>query len=241
MGGIKEFLKHEASGGILLMVATIVALLCQNTFLSDFYNEFLKTKFTVSFGEYGLSKPLILWVNDGLMAVFFFLIGLELKREKIEGQLRHFSQILLPSFAALGGVIAPAVIFSIINWGDSAAMKGWAIPTATDIAFAVGVMALLGKKIPASLKIFVLTLAIMDDLCAILIIAVFYSSAINIIYLGGAAACVAIMLVMSRFGVDKKLPFIIVAIVLWVMVLNSGIHATIAGVLAGFCIPLKTR
>ena len=239
---IKKILSSESSAGVILLLSAVFAIVAQNVgFLSKYYETFLHLSFTIGVGSAKLDKSMHFLVNDVLMAIFFFAIGLELKREKIEGQLRHFSQILLPSFAALGGVIAPAVIFSIINWGDSAAMKGWAIPTATDIAFAVGVMALLGKKIPASLKIFVLTLAIMDDLCAILIIAVFYSSAINIIYLGGAAACVAIMLVMSRFGVDKKLPFIIVAMVLWVMVLNSGIHATIAGVLAGFCIPLKTR
>ena len=192
-------------------------------------------------GKLKLDEDMHFWINDFLMAIFFFAIGLELKREKIEGQLRHFSQILLPSFAALGGVMAPAIIFTVLNWGDSEALKGWAIPTATDIAFAVGVMALLGKRIPASLKIFVLTLAIMDDLCAILIIALFYSSTLNLTYLIGAGICVIIMFVMNKMKVDKKLLFVIVALILWVMVLNSGIHATIAGVVAGFCIPLQTR
>ena len=239
---IKKILSSESSAGVILLLSAVLAIVAQNVeFLSKYYEAFLHLSFTIGVGSAKLDESMHFLVNDVLMAIFFFAIGLELKREKIEGQLRHFSQILLPSFAALGGVMMPAIIFSIINWGDAVAMKGWAIPTATDIAFAVGVMALLGKKIPASLKIFVLTLAIMDDLCAILIIALFYSSTINAIYLGGAAACVAIMLAMSRLGVDKKLPFIIVAVVLWVMVLNSGIHATIAGVLAGFCIPLKTR
>ncbi|WP_298787176.1 Na+/H+ antiporter NhaA, partial [uncultured Campylobacter sp.] len=173
---IKKILSSESSAGVILLLSAVFAILAQNVdFLSKYYEAFLHLSFTIGVGSAKLDESMHFLVNDVLMAIFFFAIGLELKREKIEGQLRHFSQILLPSFAALGGVMMPAIIFSIINWGDAVAMKGWAIPTATDIAFAVGVMALLGKKIPASLKIFVLTLAIMDDLCAILIIALFYS------------------------------------------------------------------
>ena len=239
---IKRILESESSAGMILLISAVFALIFQNVgALQGIYHHFLHLPMVIGVGSYKLEEPMHFWVNDALMAIFFFAIGLELKREKIEGQLRHFSQIFLPSFAALGGVMFPAIIFSIINWGDSFAMRGWAIPTATDIAFAVGVMALLGKRIPTSLKIFVLTLAIMDDLCAILIIALFYSSTLNFVYLGLAFACIVGMLFMSRIGVDKKLPFILMAILLWIFVLNSGIHATIAGVIAGFCIPIKTK
>ena len=239
---IRRILESESSAGVILLTAAVFALIFQNVgALQHLYHDFLHLPIEIGIGKYKLEEPMHFWVNDVLMAIFFFAIGLELKREKIEGQLRHFSQIFLSSFAALGGVMFPAIIFAIINWGDSFAMRGWAIPTATDIAFAVGVMALLGKRIPTSLKIFVLTLAIMDDLCAILIIALFYSSTLNFVYLGLAFACVVGMLFMNKIGVDKKLPFILMAILLWIFVLNSGIHATIAGVIAGFCIPIKTK
>ena len=239
---IKRILESESSAGMILLISAVFALIFQNVgALQGIYHHFLHLPMVIGVGSYKLEEPMHFWVNDALMAIFFFAIGLELKREKIEGQLRHFSQIFLPSFAALGGVMFPAIIFTIINWGDEFAMRGWAIPTATDIAFAVGVMALLGKRIPTSLKIFVLTLAIMDDLCAILIIALFYSTTLNFSYLGLAFACVVIMFFMNKIGVDKKLPFILMAILLWIFVLNSGIHATIAGVIAGFCIPIKTK
>ncbi|MBQ7271630.1 MAG: Na+/H+ antiporter NhaA [Campylobacter sp.] len=239
---IRRILESESSAGMILLTAAVLALIFQNVgVLQGIYHHFLHLPVEIGIGSYKLEEPMHFWVNDVLMAIFFFAIGLELKREKIEGQLRHFSQIFLPSFAALGGVMFPAIIFTIINWGDEFAMRGWAIPTATDIAFAVGVMALLGKRIPTSLKIFVLTLAIMDDLCAILIIALFYSSTLNFVYLGLAFACVVGMFFMNKIGVDKKLPFILMAILLWIFVLNSGIHATIAGVIAGFCIPIKTK
>lgn len=239
---IRKILENESSAGIILLMSAVFALIFQNIeALRGFYSDFLHTHAVIGIGKYKLDKDMHFWINDALMAIFFFAIGLELKREKLEGQLRHFSQIFLPSFAAVGGVIFPAVIFAIINWGEEFAMRGWAIPTATDIAFAVGVMALLGKRIPTSLKIFVLTLAIMDDLCAILIIALFYSSTLKITYLGLAFIVLVIMISLSRVGFDKKLPFVLLSILLWVFVLNSGIHATIAGVLAGFCIPIKTR
>jgi len=241
MGGIKEFLKHEASGGILLMIATIAALLCQNTFLSDFYNEFLKTKFTVSFGEYGLSKPLILWVNDGLMAVFFFLIGLELKREVLEGELKNPSQIALPAIGAAGGLIVPAVIFYLFTKHDSFALGGWAIPTATDIAFALGILSLLGPRVPTSLKIFLMTLAIVDDLCAIVIIALFYTSELSTQMLAVASVCLAALFALNRLGVKSKAAYLIVGAVMWVAVLKSGVHATLAGVVAAFFIPLSFK
>lgn len=238
---LKRILENETTAGIFLLLAAALALIFQNTqSLSHIYEAFLHVHFTLGVAGHTLDEPLHFWINDALMAIFFFMIGLELKREILEGQLKDFRQILLPSFAAVGGVIFPAIIFALINIGDSFALKGWAIPTATDIAFAVGILALIGKRLPISLKIFVLTLAIMDDLCAILIIALFYSSSLNFVFLGLAGVCTAILVFFSKIGVSKKLPYIIVSIILWIFVLNSGIHATIAGVIAGFCIPLYT-
>ncbi|CAD7289029.1 Na+/H+ antiporter NhaA [Campylobacter suis] len=241
MTNIREFLKHEASGGILLMIATIIALVCQNTFLSDFYNEFLKTKFTISFGDFGLSKPLILWVNDGLMAIFFFLVGLELKREVCEGELRNPSQIALPAIGALGGVVIPAAIFYIFTKHDSFAASGWAIPTATDIAFALGILSLLGSRVPTTLKIFLMTLAIIDDLCAIIIIALFYTSELSVLSLGIGAICIVALFVINRMGVKSKAAYLLIGIIMWVAVLKSGVHATLAGVVAAFFIPLSFK
>ncbi|MGH1601076.1 Na+/H+ antiporter NhaA [Campylobacter majalis] len=241
MSSVKEFLKHEASGGILLMIATIIALVCQNTLLSEFYDSFLKTKFTVSLGEYALSKPLILWINDGLMAVFFFLIGLELKREVLEGELRNPSQIALPAIAGLGGIVIPAVIFYLFTKSDSFALSGWAIPTATDIAFALGILSLLGSRVPTSLKIFLMTLAIIDDLCAIIIIALFYTSDLSIFSLGIGGVCIAVLFALNRLGVRSKAAYLIVGLVFWTAVLKSGVHATLAGVITAFFIPLAIK
>ncbi|CAD7288362.1 Na(+)/H(+) antiporter NhaA [Campylobacter majalis] len=241
MSSVKEFLKHEASGGILLMIATIIALVCQNTLLSEFYDSFLKTKFTVALGEYALSKPLILWINDGLMAVFFFLIGLELKREVLEGELRNPSQIALPAIAGLGGIVVPAVIFYLFTKSDSFALSGWAIPTATDIAFALGILSLLGSRVPTSLKIFLMTLAIIDDLCAIIIIALFYTSDLSIFSLGIGGACIAVLFALNRLGVRSKAAYLIVGLVFWTAVLKSGVHATLAGVITAFFIPLAIK
>lgn len=238
---IKKILDNESTAGIFLLAAAVFALIFSNVgFLHDIYRHFLELPIVIGVSDYKLDKPLEFWVNDALMAIFFFSIGLELKRERIEGQLRHFSQVFLPSFAAIGGVIFPAVIFAVINFSDSHALRGWAIPTATDIAFAVGVMALLGRRIPTSLKIFVLTLAIMDDLCAIVIIALFYSTALNFTYLGLAFVCFLVLLVMCKLKIPQKIPFVIMSILLWIFVLHSGIHATIADVAAGFCIPINT-
>ncbi|CZE46422.1 Na+/H+ antiporter NhaA [Campylobacter geochelonis] len=239
---LKKIIAIESSAGILLLLSAVFALIFQNlSFLSGIYNWFLHLHITIGFGSVKLDEPLHFWVNDALMAIFFFLIGLELKREMVEGQLKHFSQVFLPSFAAVGGVLFPAIIFAAINWGDPEAIRGWAIPTATDIAFAVGVLALLGRRVPSSLKIFVLTLAIMDDLCAIIIIALFYSSTLNLTFLALAALVVVLLIIINRLGVSTQIPYVILSLILWVFVLNSGIHATIAGVVAGFTIPLYTK
>lgn len=236
---IKTFVKHESFGGVLLIIATILALVFQNGILSHFYQEILRSEFSVGFREFTLAKPLILWVNDGLMAVFFFVVGLELKREIVEGELSNPRQIALPIIGALGGVICPALIFWGFNYSDEFAIRGWAIPTATDIAFALGVLMLLGKRVPSSLKIFLLTLAIIDDLCAIVIIALFYTTELSTTSLGISFICLIILFVLNRLKVNKKSIFLLFTLILWFSVLKSGVHATIAGVLAAFFIPMR--
>ncbi|WP_086252255.1 Na+/H+ antiporter NhaA [Campylobacter devanensis] len=236
---IKTFVKHESFSGVLLIIATILALVFQNGILSHFYQEILRSEFSVGFREFTLAKPLILWVNDGLMAVFFFVVGLELKREIVEGELSNPRQIALPIIGALGGVICPALIFWGFNYSDEFAIRGWAIPTATDIAFALGVLMLLGNRVPSSLKIFLLTLAIIDDLCAIVIIALFYTTELSTTSLGISFICLIILFILNRLKVNKKSIFLLFTLILWFSVLKSGVHATIAGVLAAFFIPMR--
>lgn len=232
------FMKKESSAGLVLIAVTILALILQNSFLTDFYTHFLHTPLQISFGNFGIAKPLILWVNDGLMAIFFFLIGLEVKREVIEGELSTKAQVMLPIIAALGGMIVPALIFSFFNFGDDFAMNGWAIPTATDIAFALGILSLLGNRVPVSLKIFLMALAIIDDLGAIVIIALFYTNTLSFLSIIIASICLGILIAMNKLGVATKSAYILVGIILWTSVLKSGVHATIAGVLLAFTIPL---
>ncbi|WP_234697085.1 Na+/H+ antiporter NhaA [Nitrosophilus alvini] len=238
---IEEFIKKESSSGILLIIVTILALILQNSALSDMYSAFLHTHVEIRFGDFQIAKPLLLWVNDGLMAIFFFLIGLEVKREITEGHLSSVNQITLPGVAALGGMVIPALVFIAFNQGESFAMKGWAIPTATDIAFALGILSLLGKRVPLSLKIFLMALAIMDDLGAIIIIALFYTSDLSTTSIIVASICLIILFIMNKRGVSKKAAYIIVGVVLWVSVLKSGVHATLAGVALAFFIPLKSK
>ena len=235
---IETFLKRESSAGIILIFITIIALLLQNSGLSGLYSTFLHTHVEIRFGNLQIAKPLLLWVNDGLMAIFFFLIGLEVKREFLEGQLSSLGQIALPGLAALGGMVVPALVFVAFNQGESFAMKGWAIPTATDIAFALGVLSLLGNRIPASLKVFLLALAIIDDLGAIVIIALFYTVELSTISIFIASIALATLFILNRIGVAIKGAYIVVGIVLWVSVLKSGVHATLAGVALAFMIPL---
>ncbi|WP_394708458.1 Na+/H+ antiporter NhaA [uncultured Desulfuromusa sp.] len=241
METINTFIKRESSAGIILVFVTIIALVLKNSGLSELYNSFLHTHVEVRFGELQIAKPLLLWVNDGLMAVFFFLIGLEVKREVLEGHLSSLSQVVLPGVAAIGGMIVPALVFIIFNQGESFAMKGWAIPTATDIAFALGVLSLLGNRVPLSLKVFLLALAIIDDLGAIVIIALFYTSDLSALSIVIASIALLILFVMNRFCVALKAAYILVGIVLWVSVLKSGVHATLAGVALAFMIPLNCK
>jgi NhaA family Na+:H+ antiporter len=217
---------------------TLLALFLQNSFFTDFYSNFLRTPVQISIGTFGIAKPLFLWVNDGLMAIFFFLVGLEVKREVLEGELSSKRQVALPAIAALGGMILPALIFTSCNLKDSFSMNGWAIPTATDIAFALGILSLLGNRVPASLKIFLMALAIIDDLGAIVIIALFYTSNLSLISILIALGAIIVLVVMNHLKVIKKAAYVLVGIVLWISVLKSGVHATIAGVVLAFCIPL---
>jgi NhaA family Na+:H+ antiporter len=242
MTSIQSWLKKESSVGILLMIATVLAMVLANSPLHWIYDYFLETPLEVRIGrQLHIAKPLLLWINDGLMAVFFFLIGLEVKREVLVGQLSTRSQIALPGAAAVGGMLVPALIYVLLNFGDDVALNGWAIPAATDIAFALGVLALLGDRVPSSLKIFLLALAIMDDLGAIVIIALFYSGDLSTTMLVLSAICLSILIIMNRMKVDVIPPYIWVGVFLWIFVLKSGVHATLAGVALAFCIPLKSK
>ncbi|PZX25752.1 Na+/H+ antiporter NhaA [Rhodobacter capsulatus] len=238
---IETLFAHEAAGGIMLILATVVALILANSELAALYTQVLHLKFTVALGETGLSKPLILWINDGLMAIFFLLVGLELKHELRAGRLKTPSNVVLPGVAALGGMIAPALIYLAFTWSDPLHRTGWAIPTATDIAFAVGVVALLGPRVPPALKLFLLTLAILDDLGAILVIALFYTATLKPIYLALALIPIALMALRLWFGAHRIAPTLILGAVLWVLVLKSGVHATLAGVITAFFLPIRDR
>ncbi len=235
---IREFLRLEAAGGIVLVCAAAVAILLANSPLAWLYDGLLATPVVIQVGALSLAKPLLLWVNDGLMAVFFFLVGLEIKREVLEGELSSFSQTALPAAGAVGGMVVPILIYLALNLDGGLALRGWAIPAATDIAFALGVLSLLGSRVPASLKVFLLALAIMDDIGAILIIALFYAGDLSLLSLGLALIGIAALVVMNRLGVTKLAGYILIGIAVWVCVLKSGIHATLAGVAIAFCIPL---
>jgi len=241
LDAIKAFFRKESSVGILLMLATALAMLAANSPLRGLYDLFLDTPLEVRLGAIFVGKPLLLWINDGLMAVFFLLIGLEVKREVLVGQLSSRAQIALPGLAALGGMLVPALIYAAINAGDAAALNGWAIPAATDIAFALGVLALLGNRVPSSLKIFLLALAIIDDLGAIVIIALFYSADVSGTMLLLALGCIAALILLNRLHVETLAPYIWVGSLLWLFVLKSGVHATLAGVALAFAIPLRSR
>jgi len=238
---IDRLFRHEAVGGLLLMASVVAALLVANSPLGPVYDATLNTYLKISIGETGLAKPLILWINDGLMAVFFFLIGLELKRELVDGKLRNIRDVILPGVAAMGGIALPALIFAALNWTSPETLRGWAIPAATDIAFALGVLALVGSRAPAALKIFLLTLAILDDLGAILIIALFYTSNLQITYLALALVPLALMLWLNLRGAHRMAPILLLGVILWVLVLKSGVHATVAGVLTALFIPFKDK
>lgn len=236
---IRDFLKLESAGGILLLLTATAAMIVANTPLLSRYDDFLETIVAVQVGDWSISKPLLLWINDGLMAVFFFLIGLELKREVMEGELSSAKQIALPALGALGGMILPMGIYAWFNWHDPIALDGWAIPAATDIAFALALLSVFGSRVPVALKIFLLTLAIFDDLGAIIVIAVFYSGDISLQLVIVAAIAFAIAVTMNRAGVTRTSTYVLLGIALWIALLKSGVHATLAGVLIALCIPMR--
>lgn len=234
---LRDFFRLEAAGGILLIAAALLALICANSPLHDLYQGFRDLPVQLRAGGFGIAKPLLLWINDGLMAVFFLLVALEIKRETLSGQLSSRDQLILPLVCAAAGVAVPAIIFWGLNHGDASSLRGWAIPTATDIAFALGILALLGSRVPLGMKLLLSTIAVVDDLIAILIIAVFYSHGMSFVALGCAAVAIVAMWVLNRRGVAALTPYLLLGLVLWVCVLKSGVHATLAGVVTGLMIP----
>ena len=231
----------ESAGGILLMISSLLAIIFANTPLLTYYELLLSTPVEVAVGSLQIAKPLLLWINDGLMAIFFFLVGLELKRELTEGELSDKRSIILPGVGAVGGMLAPALVYLYFNYSDPVALKGWAIPAATDIAFALGVLALLGSRVPISIKIFLTSLAIFDDLGAILIIAFFYTSKISLTALIIVAICIPILIVLNKRNVISNSPYILIGIIMWIAMLKSGVHATLAGVLMAMFIPMRSK
>jgi NhaA family Na+:H+ antiporter len=238
---LRDFLRLESAGGILLVVAALVAMLLANSPGADLYSGFLDLPVAIRIGDFEIAKPLLLWINDGLMAVFFFMVGLELKREVLEGELARPAQVILPVLAAIGGMAVPALIYVALNRQEPVALNGWAIPSATDIAFALGVLLLLGKRVPPALKVFLLTLAILDDLGAIVVIAIFYTTELSMVALLTAGAALLVLIVMNRRHVTTIAAYVIVGMVMWAAVLKSGVHATLAGVALAMFIPIRSR
>lgn len=236
---IKNFLKMESAGGIVLMAAAALALVAANTGAAGLYAYFIETPVEVRVGALNIAKPLFLWVNDGLMAIFFFLVGLELKREFLEGELSRPANVLLPALGAIGGMVVPVGIYLFINKGDPSGTDGWAIPAATDIAFALGILSLLGSRVPVSLKVFLVSLAIFDDLGAIVIIAIFYSGDLSSAALVTAVACLVALTIMNRRDVMSVSSYVLVGVIMWIAVLKSGVHATLAGVALAAFIPMR--
>ncbi|WLS78326.1 Na+/H+ antiporter NhaA [Erwinia pyri] len=237
---LKRLLKNEATGGVVLIIAAAVAMfLANNAGTQQVYHSILNVPVEFRFGSLDISKNLLLWINDALMAIFFLMIGLEVKHELVSGSLATRERAMFPLIAALGGMLAPGLIFAALNHSDPLASNGWAIPTATDIAFALGILALLGSRVPPALKMFLMALAVIDDLGAILIIAFFYTQDLSLTSLAVAGAATAVLILLNKLGVRSISLYMLVGVVLWVAVLKSGIHATVAGVIIGFCVPLK--
>lgn len=238
---VTKFFKLETASGIILILAAALALIFANTPLQSYYSLLLDTPVEIRIGTFEIAKPLLLWINDGLMAVFFFLVGLELKRELIEGELANKKNIILPGVGAIGGMAIPALIYIYFNINDSTAMQGWAIPAATDIAFALGVLSLLGSRVPVSIKIFLTSLAIFDDIGAIIIIAIFYTAKISLTSLIVVAICIPLLAWLNKRNPESTSIFIVVGVVMWVAMLKSGVHATLTGVILAMFIPMKSR
>lgn len=235
----RDFFRLEAASGILLVAAAVLAMLVANSPLNVVYESLVDLPVEISVGNFEIAKPLLLWINDGLMALFFLMIGLELKREIIEGQLSDRRQASLPAFAALGGMLVPAAIYAWINWGDEVAIDGWAIPAATDIAFTLAILSLLGNRVPASLRLLLVSIAIFDDVGAIVIIALFYTDNLSLTALLTAGACLPVLYLLNRRGTMEKVPYLLVGAVMWTAVLKSGVHATLAGMILALFIPIR--
>lgn len=238
---INNFFRMESASGILLMFAAALALVLANSPLASWYGLIIDTPVQVSVGELVVAKPLLLWINDGLMAIFFFLVGLELKREVMEGELSNMRKVVLPGFGAIGGMLVPAAIYLFINRGDANATSGWAIPAATDIAFALGILSLLGSRVPITVKIFLTSLAIFDDIGAIVIIAAFYTAQISFISLLIAGLCIPVLFALNRYGVSSRTIYLAIGVVMWVAMLKSGVHATLTGVILALFIPMRDK
>ena len=238
---VVKFFKMETAGGIILILSALIAIVFANTFLAPYYELLISTPVEIRVGGLEIAKPLLLWINDGLMAVFFFVVGLELKRELLEGEFSDKRNIILPGVGAIGGMLAPALIYLYFNSNDAIAAKGWAIPAATDIAFALGVLNLLGSRVPTSLKVFLTSLAIFDDIGAILIIAFFYTSKISLTALVVVAICILVLTVLNKHNEESKSPYILIGIIMWVATLKSGVHATLAGVILAMFIPIRSK
>lgn len=236
---IRRLVKHEAASGLMLIAATILALIVANSPWQHFYEVLINLKLTVAIEDFALSKPIFLWVNDGLMAMFFLLVGLELKREAILGELNSPKKIMLPALAALGGMIVPALIYAVINIQDDVSIQGWAIPTATDIAFALGILVLLGDRVPKSLRVFLVSLAIFDDLGAIIVIALFYTETLSLGALLISSVCIVLLWLLNKAEVVSKSAYLMVGVVMWGSLLQSGVHATLAGVILALFIPIQ--
>ncbi len=237
----RQMVQHDAAGGLILVAAAALALIMANTDLNGLYSGWLSIPVSLQAGGFSIAKPLLLWINDGLMAVFFFLVGLEIKREIIDGHLSSLDQIVLPAIAAVAGITIPALLYAGFNQSDAIAIQGWAIPSATDIAFALAVFSLFGKRLPLTLKLFLLSVAIFDDIGAIVIIAIFYSQELSATSLGVAATGILVLFILNRFSVRYQAAYILVGVIVWAAVLKSGVHATLAGFVVAWFIPFKVR
>ncbi|WP_251359055.1 Na+/H+ antiporter NhaA [Kangiella sp. TOML190] len=238
---INKFLRLESAGGIVLIFSAALAIIIANSPLNRFYELLLTTPVEIRIGALEIAKPLLLWINDGLMAVFFLMVGLELKREILEGELSDTRKILLPAIGAVGGMLVPAMVYLYFNGDDPVAAQGWAIPAATDIAFALGILSLLGSRVPVALKVFLTSLAIFDDIGAIVIIALFYTSKVSVSALLFAAACIPFLWLLNRANVTHKSPYVLIGVLMWVATLKSGVHATLAGVIIALFIPMRSK
>lgn len=236
---LREFIKLESTAGAILFVMAVLALIMDNSPLHSFYQAFFQIPLVIQLGDFKLAKPLLMWINEGFMTIFFLLVGLEIKREMLEGELNSFAKSILPAIAAFGGMLGPALIYIYFNWSNSVALHGWAIPTATDIAFSLGILALLRSRIPVSLKIFLTALAIFDDIGAIVIIAIFYTHHISVILLLIALSLLTVLFIFNRINVTHLAPYFLVGVILWVCVLKSGVHATLSGIVLALAIPLR--